>query len=155
VSAVGHQRYAPFGFTLWGAEASVDGRYDLGPVGRTLAGAFVEGSVGYGHQWIHYEVPGRKIPGDSEMLLLTRFGFGALFRGAASRGSEVSVYYDHRHDTYAGGLLANGLGSGVAGHFGSRGRWYFDRTFGVLVEAQAGAAVIGGVSVLVREGGTP
>jgi hypothetical protein len=89
------------------------------------------------------------------MLLLTRFGFGALLRGAAGPGSEVSVYYDHRHDGYAAGLLMAGLGSGVAGHFGLAGRWYFGRALGVLVDAQAGAALLAGLSLLVREGGPP
>lgn len=151
VAAGTHHRYETDGFTISSGEIAAVARYDLGGVGATLRGSFVEGGLGYLHQWIDYNLPGIDVPPDDEMMLLARFGFGAVLRGRAAPGSEILAYYDHRHDGYAAGLLLPGLGSGVAGHFGASGRWYFNRSLGVLAEAEVGAAVVAGASVLIRE----
>jgi hypothetical protein len=146
-----HHRYETTGFGIWSGEIAALGRYDLGRVGPTLNGAFVEGGVGLGHQWIVYDLPGLAVPSDDEALLLARFGFGIVLRGSAASGSEVLAYYDHRHDDYAGGLLLPGIPSGVAGRLGMGGRWYFNRSVGVLVDAHVSSAVVAGASLLLRE----
>jgi hypothetical protein len=146
-----HHRYEPLGFSIWSGEVAAHGRYDLQNIGLTLRGAFVEGAVGLGHQWIVYDLRGLDVPMDDVAVLLARFGFGVVLRGRAAPGSEVLAYYDHRHDDFAGGLLMPGLGSGVGGRLGIGGRWFFNRSVGVLVDAHAGSAVVAGASLLLRE----
>jgi hypothetical protein len=147
-----HHRYIPERFQRTGAEAALDTRYDLAHLGPTLRGAFLELGVGYGLARITYDFPGRDPPGDADTILLGNFGFGAILRGKAAPGSEVKVYYDHRHDTFAAGLLMPGLVSGVLGRFGAEARWFFSERVGVLAEAQAGSALAGGLSLIMREG---
>jgi hypothetical protein len=86
-----------------------------------------------------------------DALLLTTFGFGVILRGKAAPGSIARLYYDHRHDDFAAGWLMPGLGSGAPGHFGGELRWYFGKRVGISGEAQVGSAVLGGVSLLLRE----
>lgn len=147
-----HQRYRPEQFTKTSAELSVDGRYDLGRWGPTLRGAFVELGLGYALGRIDYDLVGLAVPHDLEHVLLGRFGFGVTLRGLSAPGSEVVVYYDHRHDDYAAGLQLNGIGSGVAGHFGASARWFFVESFGIAADAQLGSAYLGGASLLFRPG---
>jgi len=77
---------------------------------------------------------------------------GVALRGRAAPGSEARVYYDHRHDDFAAGLLLPGRVSGVFGHVGGDLRWYFGRHVGMLLDAKFGSALIGGLSLLLREG---
>jgi hypothetical protein len=146
-----HHRDDPWGFVIWSGELAVHGRYDLAKVGPTLRGAFVEGDLGYAHQIYSYDVAGVRVPTDDAMMLLLRFGFGAVLRGRAGAGSEVLAYYDHRRDGYAAGFLTPGIGSAISGLFGASGRWYFNRSVGVLVDVQLGSAVVGGASLLLRQ----
>jgi hypothetical protein len=146
-----HHRNDPSGFVVWSGEVAAHGRYDLAKVGPTLRGAFVEGDLGYAHQLYVYDVAGVKVPSDDAMMLLLRFGFGAVLRGRAGAGSEVLAYYDHRRDGYAAGFLTPGIGSAIAGYFGATGRWYFNRSVGVAVDVQVGSAVVGGASLLLRQ----
>jgi hypothetical protein len=89
----------------------------------------------------------------SSPLLLQRFAFG-VYEGDLSRaGGEWSMYYDHRHDDYAGGLLMAGLGSGVAGHIGFAGHHFFDRNWGFGVAFEVGSACVAGLSGLFRHWG--
>jgi hypothetical protein len=46
-----------------------------------------------------------------------------------------------------------GLGSGVAGHFGIEGRWFFTRELGLSAHAEVGSAYVTGLSVLFRQAG--
>jgi hypothetical protein len=148
-----HHRYTTERFTRSSMELAVDTRYDLGHVGRTLRGAFVEASTGYSFGRIDYDIQGIEVPADFDDVLLARFGFGAVFRGKSNPGSEARVYYDHRHDDFAGGLIMEGLGSGVAGHFGIEGRWFFTRELGLSAHAEVGSAYVTGLSVLFRQAG--
>jgi hypothetical protein len=134
-------------------ELQLDTRYDLSHVGPTLRGAFVDFSIGYAAAHVAYDVNGIAVPGDFDSALLGRFGFGAIFRGAAHSGSEASLYYDHRHDDLVGGLVMRGLGSGAAGRFGFDARWYFTPNFGLSVRGEVGSAWLGGASLLFREEG--
>lgn len=145
-----HQRHRPEHFTKSSAELSVDGRYDLARLGRTLRGSFVELSAGYALSRLDYDLRGLSVPHDLEHLLLGRIAFGVTLRGLSAPGSEALLYYDHRHDDYAAGLKIRGLGSGVAGHFGLSARWFFTESIGIAGDVQAGSAYIGGASLLLR-----
>jgi len=145
-----HQRHRPEQFSKSLAELSVDGRYDLGRLGPTLRGAFIELGAGYALGRIDYDLAGLAVPHDLEHVLLGRVGFGITLRGLSAPGSEALLYYDHRHDDYAAGLKVPGLGSGVLGHFGAGARWFFNERFGIAADAQVGAAVLGGASFIFR-----
>ena len=149
-----HHRYPVEHFDMTSAELGIAGRYDLARIGRTLAGSFVEAGVGYAHGVNQYDVPGRDVPSDDYMLLLARFGFGVTLRGASGPGSEALLYYDHRHDDFAAGLKLTGLGSGVAGHFGFRTRWFFDDSIGVSGDVAVGSAWVFGASLVLRQPAT-
>jgi hypothetical protein len=153
VAGLVQHRYVTEHFTRGSAELAVDARYDLGHIGRTLGGAFVEAGVGYAFGRIDYDVPGVEVPADFDDLLLARLGFGAVFRGESRPGSEARLYYDHRHDDYAAGLVSGGLGSGVPGHFGVEARWFFSDHLGASGMAEIGSAVVAGISVLFRQTG--
>lgn len=137
------------------AELQVDARYDLRHVGPTLRGAFFDLSLGYAAAHIGYDVNGVSVPGDFDSTLLARFAVGAVFRGAAYRGSEAMLYYDHRHDDLVGGFVMRGLGSGAAGRFGVDARFYFTKHFGLSAQGEVGSAWLGGVSLLFRQEGPP
>lgn len=153
--AVTVHRFPRDGFELRTAELAIEGRYDLARMSHNLRGAFVDGELGYARQSVLYDFPGVTAASDQESLLLARWAFGAYIGGRRAPGSEVRLYYDHRHDDYAAGLKMTGLGSGVAGHFGVDGRWYLDESWGVLGEAQVGSAYVIGLSVLFRHGVMP
>jgi hypothetical protein len=148
-----HHRFASQGFVRSSAELAVESRYDLGHLGPTLRGAFVEAAVGYAMGRLDYDLPGVRVRPDIDSLLLTRFGFGVVLRGQSRTGSEVVAYYDHRHDDYAAGFIMPGLGSGVIGHLGAEARWFFTQTLGVSAMAQYGSAFVSGVSVVFHQSG--
>jgi hypothetical protein len=148
-----HQRHRPEHFTKSLAELSLDGRYDLARLGRTLRGSFIELSAGYAMSRIDYDLRGLSVPHDLEHLLLGRIGFGVTLRGPSAPGSELLLYYDHRHDDYAAGLKIRGIGSGAVGHFGLSGRWFFSDSIGIAGDVQAGSAYLGGASLLFRPAG--
>jgi hypothetical protein len=150
-----HQRLSPEHFTKSSAELSLDGRYDFARLGRTLRGAFVELGAGYAIGRIDYNLQGLKVPHDVEHLLLGRIGFGVALRGQSAPGSDVLVYYDHRHDDYVAGLKLTGIPSGIAGHFGLLARWFFTESVGVALDAQAGSAYLAGASLLFRTPSPP
>jgi hypothetical protein len=146
-------RYGFEGFSHTTTEGSVLGRWDLGESDVNLAGAFIDYGLGVGAQIYQYDFA----PDDdtSSTLLLGGFGFGLYLGDRSPVGGEVRVYYDHRHDGYAAGMLMNGLGSGAIGHFGFDGLYYFSEHWGGLVEAQVGSALVVGASGLFRFGGEP
>jgi len=145
-----HQRHRPEHFSKSSAELSVDARYDLARLGRPLRGSFIELGLGYGIGRLDYDLQGLQVPHDIEHLLLGRIGFGITLRGESAPGSEWLVYYDHRHDDYVAGLKLTGLGSGVAGHFGTSLRWFFTESLGVALGAEIGSASVGGASLVYR-----
>jgi hypothetical protein len=152
VGAVHHREPRAF-ISRSSMELELDARYDLCHVGPTLCGAFVDFSFGYSAAHIGYDLNGLAVPGDFDSALLARFSFGAIFRGAAHRGSEASLYYDHRHDGLVGGFVMRGLGSGAAGRFGFDARWYLTPHFGLSLNGEVGAAWLGGASLLFRQEG--
>jgi len=151
--ALTHHAYTSNRFALRTAETSLAGRVDLAHVGPSLAGSFAAASLGIALQNYRYRVTG--VPSDTSEMLLATFGFGIYLGGRGRRGpdGELMAYYDHRHDGFVAGLKMTGLGSGVAGHFGLQGRCFFDEHWGVSGEVMAGSALVGGISVLFRQGG--
>jgi hypothetical protein len=150
-AAVTRHRYPGFGFAITTGEISLGSRFDLARLSRSLQGSFVEMAWGMALEAHSYD--GQEF--DASELLLGRFGFGIyLGREGYPRG-EATVYYDHRHDDYAGGLKMQGLGSGAAGHFGTQGKLYFSPRWGLAADAQVGSALLAGVSLLFKHGGHP
>jgi hypothetical protein len=145
--AVTHHQYRSERFQTLAAEAELRGRLDLARIDPALHGSFGEMGFGLALAVFDYDVPGLGFGSDWEDFLLASWGFGMYLD---RRGSELTLYYDHRHDDYAAGLKITGLGSGVAGHFGLASRVYFDATWGVGVDAQIGSAAIASLSVLFR-----
>jgi hypothetical protein len=135
-----HQRHRPEHFSKSSVELSVDARYDLARLGRTLRGAFVELGAGYALGRIDYDLQGLTVPHDLEHLLLGRIGFGVTLRGLSAPGSEALVYYDHRHDDYVAGLK----------HFGASLRWFASESLGIALDTQAGSAYLAGASLIYR-----
>jgi hypothetical protein len=151
-----HHRYredvpAPLvvAFDTTTVELRLDGRLDLRRWAPTLTGAFVDASLGAGAGAYRYPAASAT---DERTVLLGGFGFGVYLGRRAERWGEARLYYDHRHDDFAGGLKVTGLGSGPAGHFGFEGRAYVSERWGVRGEVQVGAAWIAGLSVLYRYG---
>ncbi|MEZ4219351.1 MAG: hypothetical protein R3B13_00390 [Polyangiaceae bacterium] len=149
-----HHRYASDGFRMDGGELFMRLRRDLDRYAPSLRGGFAEGALGIGLLRTSYDIPGTEVPADGSTLLLAEFAFGAYFGDPDGVGGEAKLYYDHRHDGYAAGLLLTGLGSGVAGHFGFDLRGYFSETFGVRLDAQVGSAYVAGLSLLLRQRGS-
>jgi hypothetical protein len=147
-----HQRYLPEHFQRSGMELMLDTRFDFAHFGDTLRGSFVDLALGYGIAKVTYDIAGASVPADTDDLLLARVGLGVALRGRAARGSEVRLYYDHRHDDYAAGFLTPGRISGVFGKFGADLRWFFTPRLGLSFDAQVGSAWVGGLSLLMREG---
>jgi len=155
----GHHAFPPERFRITAVELTATARLDLARMHRTLRGTFAEASLGYGLLRHAYDVAG--YDDDTSDQLLARWAWGAYF-GRTNRGTgvgpaaggisgEASFFYDHRHDGYAGGLLAPGLFSGVLGSFGARALAYFTDELGALAEVQAGSAWVVGASILVRQ----
>ena len=147
-----HQRYLPEHFQRSGIEFMLDTRFDFSHFGDTLRGSFIDLALGYGIAKVSYDIQGSSVPSDTDDILLARVGLGVALRGRAAAGSEVRLYYDHRHDDYAAGFLTPGRISGVFGKFGADFRWFFTPRVGLLADAHLGSALVGGLSLLLREG---
>lgn len=147
------QNYLDSRFVTDSAELLATGRLDLVRLGPTLRGAFAELSTGVALSNTRYRLDGLRVPADDESVLLGRLGFGMYLGRGTHRGSEVILYYDHRHDDYAAGLKIPGLGSGNLGHFGIAGQYYWSRHWGLGAVAEVGSAYVTGLRVLFRSGG--
>ncbi|MBX3127978.1 MAG: hypothetical protein KF718_14745 [Polyangiaceae bacterium] len=146
-----HHRYDHDGFRIATGEASTRVRLDLARRHAAFRGAFVQGGAGFALQRTAYDVPAVSIPADWSEMLLGELGFGFYFGEPARYDGEVRLFYDHRHDGYAAGMLMPGLGSGVIGHLGLDAVGFFGEQLGLRAEAQVGAAVVTGLSLVVRE----
>lgn len=147
-TALVHQRAPNDGFFRSTFEAAVRARLDLVQLGPSLRGAYAEARIGTGVSALR----SRDLDNDLDSLLLARIATGAyLGRG---RG-EVELYYDHRRDTLAGGAVLPSIAAGYLGFVGARAHYYVGRHVGVQLDAQLGFAALGGVSLLLRQGGSP
>jgi len=144
-------RYPRDRFALATSEWMLRGRLDLGRVAEHLEGSFFEGDLGTAYQVTRFDVAGAD--DTASTLLLQRMAFGIYVGDWEHSGGEWAVYYDHRHDGFAGGLLIPGGGGGMAGKMGLEGTHYFDRRWGMGVELQVGSAVVAGLSGRFRHWG--
>ncbi|MEM9694542.1 MAG: hypothetical protein AAGA56_18480 [Myxococcota bacterium] len=146
-AAFTHHRYGGDGFRTLTSEIAGQGRLDLARIDPWLTGQFAEFELGLAVQTFDYDLAG--VQNDNETLLLSRFAHG-VYIGRPDRPpyGEASYFYDHRHDTYAGGL--NGIAIGAPGFFGLDARVYATHNWGIRADIAAGAATLGGLSLLVR-----
>ncbi len=142
-------RFGFEGFRVTTGEASLQGRWDLATYDPHLTGAFVDYGVGAATRLHHWD-SGDEI---ASSLLLLRVGFGVYLGDQSPRGGYVRAYYDHRHDDLAGGMPAFGVGRDPPGYFGLEGLYYFTESWGALVDARLGSAMLLGASGLFRFGG--
>jgi hypothetical protein len=136
-------------FDMTTVDVHVYGRYDLRRVAPSLTGSFVEGAAGVGLGAYHYPIADTT---EANSVLIARFAFGFDVGHRADRWGQARIFYDHRHDDFAGGLKMPGLGSGALGYFGVEGVGYFSRGWGVRGEVQAGSAWVVGLSAVRRFG---
>lgn len=85
-------------------------------------------------------------------LFLARTGFGAWFGQPGAPRTEVTLYYDHRRDTLAGGLLLRGIGSGYLGFVGLRGDVWWTESWGFGAYVEQGSAFLLGAHARFRYG---
>ena len=140
-------RFDRSGFVTRVLELELAGRLDAARVLPDVRGAFFQLGAGWAEQWFAFDLPGVQALTASS-LLLAHLGFGVYVR----RSAEIELYYDHRHDGFAGGLTALGLGSGVAGHFGLRGQVDISPSWGVEAQAQVGSAWLLGLAAVLHAG---
>jgi len=82
-----------------------------------------------------------KWPGDASRfaephgLLLARFALGVYL--GKGRG-EIELYYNHRHDTFAGGIQFQVSGDGPAGFAGVRARYSLTSWLGLFGDVAIG-----------------
>lgn len=111
-------------------EIELAGRLDLYRVSNVLDGSFAELSVGGGIERAAFETASEK-----GGLLLGRFAYGVYL----ARRGEAQVFYDHRRDSFAGGIAAY-RAAGFVGSVGAMvdlrivGRW------GMHAELEIGSA---------------
>lgn len=147
-TAVTHHRFAPEGFRTLTTELAARGRVDLWRFDADLAGQYAELELGVALQSFDYDRPALSLGTDNETLLLTRIAHGVYVGHPQHPWADVQVFYDHRHDTYVGGL--NGFAIGAPGFFGAQTRIYPLPQLGIRGEVALGSAVYGGVSLLTR-----
>lgn len=145
-------RYDGSGFFTRVLEVELEGRVDVQRLLPDVRGAFFQVGAGFAEQWFVFDLPGVSAS-DTSSLLLAHAGFG-MYLGQPSRGQggELELFYDHRHDGFAGGLRSRGLGSGVAGHFGVRSQYFLSPSWGLRAELQAGSAWVVNLAATLRVG---
>lgn len=150
---VREHRFDDEGFSSLVLELALEGRLDVDRYLPDVHGAFFQGEAGYARQIFRHHLPGPN-PSTNTSLLLAHVGFGVYLgnRAGDATGGEVELYYDHRHDGYAGGLKVNGLGSGPAGHFGLRGNYQVTPRWGLRARTEAGSAYVLGLDLVARLG---
>ena len=150
-AAATHHRYPDDGFAVSTLEGAVGGRLDMARVGDTMAGSFADLSLGLGDELTNYYTPGAGA--DLGEMLLVRFAYGVAFGCPGRVHGEASIYYDHRRDTFAGGISpGTGPGSGFMGLIGAEGLVHLDARWGVRVRVEQGAARVFSAGILTRFG---
>jgi len=132
--AVRAQRDAPDRVTQQTAELLIGGRLDLRHFDAALAGSFAEFATGAGAQRVSY-AGGRASQVTS--LMLGTFAWG-MYLG---RHGELSLFYDHRRDSLAGGLPA-WRAAGFVGSFGATTTIRVGGPWAVRAEFEVGNAYV-------------
>lgn len=154
VSAATHHRYPDDGFAVSTLEGGVAGRLDMARIGDSLAGSFADLSLGLGGELTNYYTPGAGA--DLGEILLVRFGYGVAFGCPGRVHGEASIYYDHRRDTFTGGISpGTGPGSGFMGLIGVEGLVHLGSRWGLRARFEQGAARVFNLGLLTRFGDTP
>ncbi len=152
IVAGAHTRHGAAGFSVDHVDLVAAGRLDLDCLGHVLRGSFAELSGGTSVRSIHFDHGAAPLSPDIALLFRTAFGV-ALGREGDPLRVELKLYYDHRHDDDAGGLLMGGIVSGVFGHFGMEGSMFTTSGWGARAFGEYGSAGVLGVSLLYRTGG--
>jgi hypothetical protein len=147
-AGVSDHAYHEEGFGFTNLELRVGGRLDLQAIGPRLTGSFGEAEFGYARQLLRYD----GLDGDATDELLARIGFGIYLGHPGAVHGEARVAYNHRRDTFAGGLHLPGLPAGYAGYVEQRTELFFLREFGAALEVQYGSAFVAGAFLLLRPG---
>ncbi len=154
VAAATHHRYPDDGFAVSTFEAAVAGRLDMARVGDSMAGSFADLSLGMGSELTNYYAPGAGA--DLGEILLVRFAYGVALGCPTGVHGEASIYYDHRRDTFTGGISpGTGPGSGFMGLLGAEGLVHIGARWGVRARFEQGAARVLSLGILTRFGDTP
>lgn len=153
IVAGAHVRHGDAGFSTDQLDFVAAGRLDLDRLGHVLRGSFAELSGGTAVRSIHFDHGTASLSPDVALLFRTAFGV-ALGREGAPLRAELKLYYDHRHDDDAGGLLMGGIVSGVFGHFGTEASMFTKSGWGARAFGEYGSAGVLGASLLYRIGGT-
>lgn len=148
-----HRRYSSFGTSELLGEGGVTGRYDLGRIGRTLDGMFVQSSLGLGYGAVRYDLDS-EVVSEAHSVLLAQLMVGWNLGDDPTGWSQISVYYDHRHDGLIAGSKVPGLGSGALGSINTRLRLGLWQNWGAMIEVSGGAAIGANASILYRLGGS-
>lgn len=148
-----HHRFGRDGFDVLTTTFSFPMRLDLRRVGPSLAGSFVDFEPGWGFLLFDYGLPGRGLGTDISGMLLMRFGYGLYFGGSSSPRGEVAVYYDHRHDGFAGGLALDLHDPNFFGHVGLVGKANLGQGWGLRTDLQVGSSLVAMLGVLHHWGG--
>jgi len=130
-AALARHAFLPERFSVTTPEAFLLGRLDLRRIHPSLRGSFAELGVGWGLEFTDFRDVGGAA--DRSQLLLFSVAYG-LYLGSGEASGEMKLFYQHRHDDWAGGL------QGVLGFFGASGRFYFSRNWGVDALVERGAA---------------
>jgi hypothetical protein len=145
-TAVTHHLFQREDFATLTPEVFATGRLDLQRLHPDLVGMFGELGVGVGLQL--FDIGDRPLGDDTESLLLVRMGWGFYLGGPDTPVGEVFSYYDHRHDDFVGGFTERSIG--VPGHVGFSGRAWLHDNVGFNAIFEAGAAIMGGASLMFR-----
>ncbi|MBC7794025.1 MAG: hypothetical protein H7Z43_09975 [Clostridia bacterium] len=145
-AAITSNALGDIGVNVLSLEFAVPARLDLMHVGQLLRGGFVELSVGGLLSAVSYN---RVDATETDSAMLVRGALGAYL---GDGDGEVSIYYDHRRDTLAGGVILGGVAAGFAGYCGIGGTYYFSRNVGATATVELGSAVLAGLGVAMRFG---
>lgn len=125
--------------TLATGELALRGRLILSELDRALTGSFLDLELGAGLVLADY----RAGDTDTTATLLARFAWGVFL--PCDRG-EVSVFYDHRRDSRAGGLAAD-RAAGFFGSIGADAELALDATWTVAATVEIGSAWVSTLGV--------
>jgi hypothetical protein len=110
-------------------ELEIGGRLDMQRIDRNLASTFLDLALGMGLQEVTYA----DLVSELDSLFLGRFAWG-LYLGTRS---ELTVFYDHRRDSLAGGIAAN-RAAGFVGSVGTNVDLRLGGPFAFIAELEIG-----------------
>jgi hypothetical protein len=136
-----------FDFRTHALEGSLSSRLDGKRLAADLSGIFWEFEAGYVWRVTDLAAFSER---QTDSLLIARSAFGVYLGSVDRAAGEVQLYYDHRHDGWTEGMLAEGLGSGVLGHAGLSGHFDVSKHWAVTADLEVGSAWLYGLGVRFR-----